>query len=51
MTQSLGRRFEREARMIATLEHSAIVPVYDYGEQDGQLYLVMSYMPGGSLAG
>ena len=43
-------RFEREARMIATLEHSAIVPVYDYGEQDGQLYLVMRFMPGGSLA-
>ncbi len=43
-------RFEREAKTIATLEHSAIVPVYDYGEQDGQLYLVMRYMPGGSLA-
>ncbi|MCB8945574.1 MAG: serine/threonine protein kinase [Ardenticatenaceae bacterium] len=43
-------RFEREARTIAALEHSAIVPVYDYGEQDGQLYLVMRYMPGGSLA-
>jgi serine/threonine-protein kinase len=43
-------RFEREARTIAALEHSAIVPVYDYGEQDGQLYLVMRYMPGGSMA-
>lgn len=43
-------RFEREAKTIASLEHSAIVPVYDYGEDDGQLYLVMRYMPGGSLA-
>jgi serine/threonine-protein kinase len=43
-------RFEREAKTIATLEHSAIVPVYDYGEQDGQLYLVMRFMPGGSMA-
>jgi serine/threonine protein kinase len=43
-------RFEREAQMIAALEHPAIVPVYDYGEEDGQLYLVMRYMPGGSLA-
>ncbi|MBI3160281.1 MAG: serine/threonine protein kinase [Chloroflexi bacterium] len=43
-------RFEREAKTIARLEHNAIVPVYDYGEQDGQLYLVMRYMKGGSLA-
>ncbi len=43
-------RFEREARIIATLEHPAIVPVYDYGEADGQPYLVMRLMPGGTLA-
>lgn len=46
----LRARFEREARTIAALEHPAIVPVHDFGEQDGQLYLVMRYMPGGSLA-
>jgi serine/threonine-protein kinase len=43
-------RFEREAQMIAALEHPAIVPVYDFGEEDKQPYLVMRYMPGGSLA-
>lgn len=43
-------RFEREAQVIASLEYSGIVPVYDFGEQEGQLYLVMRYMPGGSLA-
>jgi serine/threonine-protein kinase len=43
-------RFEREARIIAALEHPAIVPVYDFGDEDDQLYLVMRYMPGGSLA-
>lgn len=48
--QSLRGRFEREARTVATLEHPAIVPVYDFGEDDDQLYLVMRYMPGGSLA-
>jgi serine/threonine protein kinase len=42
-------RFEREAHLIASIEHPAIVPVYDYGEQDDQLYLVMRYMPGGAL--
>ena len=43
-------RFEREARIIAALEHKAIVPVYDVGEEGGQPYLVMRYMLGGSLA-
>lgn len=43
-------RFEREARIIATLEHPAIVPVYDYGEDNAQPYLVLRYMPGGTLA-
>lgn len=43
-------RFEREAGIIASLEHTAIVPVYDYGEEDGLPYLVMRYMAGGSLA-
>jgi serine/threonine protein kinase len=43
-------RFEREAHLIAQIEHPAIVPVYDYGEQDDQLYLVMRYMAGGTLA-
>ncbi len=41
-------RFEREAQVVAALEHAAIVPVYDYGEEDGQPYLVMRLMAGGS---
>ncbi|MEZ4644154.1 MAG: protein kinase [Chloroflexota bacterium] len=43
-------RFEREARTIAMLEHPAIVPVYDFGKEGEQPFLVMRYMPGGSLA-
>src|SRR5690349_4757229 len=43
-------RFEREAKIIAQLEHSAIVPVYDVGEADGQPFFVMRYMNGGSLS-
>lgn len=43
-------RFEREAQTIAALEHAAIVPVYDFGEEEGQLYLVMRFLSGGSLA-
>ncbi len=43
-------RFKREIKTIAALEHPAIVPVYDVGEEDGVPYFVMRYMTGGSLA-
>lgn len=43
-------RFEREIKMVAGLEHPAIVPVYDVGDEDGQPYFVMRYMTGGSLS-
>ena len=42
-------RFRRELKTIALLEHPAIVPVYDVGEENGQPYYVMRYMSGGSL--
>ena len=43
------KMFEREARTIAGLEHPHILPIYDFGEYDGQLYIVMRYVSGGSL--
>jgi len=43
-------RFDREAKTIALIEHPAIVPVYDFGEEEGQPYIVMRYMSGGSLS-
>jgi serine/threonine protein kinase len=41
--------FRREAKIVASLEHDAIVPVYDFGEHQGKPYLVMRHMLGGSL--
>ena len=43
-------RFQREAEIIAALEHPHIVPIYDFGEHEDQPFIVMRYMPGGSLA-
>lgn len=42
-------RFRNEARLVAGLEHPNLVTVYDLGESDGRAYLVMRYLPGGSL--
>jgi serine/threonine protein kinase len=42
-------RFQREARIIAQLEHPHILPVHDFGEDHGVPYLVMRYVDGGTL--
>ena len=42
-------RFEREVKIIASLEHIHILPIYDYGQAEGYSYLVMRYIDGGSL--
>jgi serine/threonine protein kinase len=42
-------RFVREARAIAKLYHPHILPVHDFGEQDGTTYIVMEYVSGGTL--
>jgi predicted ATPase len=44
------KRFYQEAQTIARLEHPHIVPVYDFGEQDGVCYLVMRLISGGALS-
>jgi eukaryotic-like serine/threonine-protein kinase len=43
------KRFEREARTTAKLTHPNIIGVIDYGEYEGSPYLVMPYIPGGTL--
>jgi WD40 repeat protein/serine/threonine protein kinase len=43
------KRFEREAKALAKLSHPNIVGVIDYGEYEDAPYLVMEYLPGGTL--
>lgn len=42
-------RFEREAKVVAKLEHPNIIPVYDFAEHEGQPYLVMKFVEGETL--
>ena len=42
-------RFQREARVVAKLEHPSIVPVYDYAEHENRPFLVMKYIEGETL--
>lgn len=43
-------RFYREVHIAAQLQHPHIVPIYDFGEQDGLPFIVMAYVACGSLA-
>ena len=43
------RRFEFEAQLVARLEHPYIVPLYDYWREPDNAFLVMRWLPGGSL--
>ncbi len=43
-------RFRREAKLLAQLQHPNILPVFDYGESDGYPYIVMPFVPSGTLA-
>ncbi len=47
-TEELRQRFKLEARS-GVLNHPNIVTVYDFGEQDGNPYIVMEFVPGDSL--
>lgn len=42
-------RFEREAQIVAKLEHPNIISVYDFADHNGQPYLVMRYVEGDTL--
>jgi serine/threonine protein kinase len=43
------KRFQREAKSLAQLDHPFILKVLDYGEEGGVPYLVMPYLEGGTL--
>jgi serine/threonine protein kinase len=49
MQKDFYRRFLHEAEAATELDHPHILSLYAYGEQDGLPYIIMPYMPGGTL--
>lgn len=47
--ESFRERFLAETEVAASLEHPNVVPIYDAGEVEGQLYLAMRYVEGSDL--
>ena len=42
-------RFLREPKLAASLDHPNVIPIYEAGEHDGQLYLAMRFVEGSDL--
>ena len=51
MLKQMLKRFEREAKSLARMKHPYILNIYDFGEHEGAPYLVMEFLPGGTLKG
>ncbi len=49
-SEEFQARFKREAKILAHLQHPHILPVFDFGEEEGHPYIVMMYVEGGTLA-
>lgn len=47
----MRRRFAREAKTVARLHHPHILPLIEFGDEQGMLYLVMPFIDGGTLTG
>ena len=50
-SEQFRQRFIRESRLAASLDHPNIVPIYEAGEADGQMFIAMRYVIGSDLKG
>jgi len=50
LDDDIRQRFEREAKVVSSLNHPNICTLFDVGHQDGMDYLVMEFLDGESMA-
>lgn len=48
-SEEFSKRFDREAKVLASLNHPNVVHVHDFGKEEGLLYLVMEHVDGQTL--
>ena len=48
--EDFRRRFQRESKLAASIDHPHVIPVFDAGEEAGQLYVAMRFVEGTDLA-
>jgi ABC-type transport system substrate-binding protein len=49
LTAEIEERFQREAQLVAQMDHPSIVPIYDFGRDEGSLFFVMPVASGTNL--
>ena len=49
LTKDAEERFQREAQIVAQMDHPGIVPIHDLGRDEGALFFVMPVLPGTNL--
>ncbi|PYQ65653.1 MAG: hypothetical protein DMF54_10435 [Acidobacteria bacterium] len=49
LTPEIEERFQREAQIVAQMDHAGIVPIHDLGRHEGSLFFVMPFVEGTNL--
>ena len=49
LTPETEQRFQREAQLVAQMDHPAVVPIFDFGKHEGSLFFVMPVVQGTNL--
>ena len=49
VNEQFRERFKRESRVAASIDHAHVIPIFDAGDEDGQLYVAMRYVDGTDL--
>ena len=49
LSPEMEERFQREAQLVAQMDHPAVVPIFDFGKHEGSLFFVMPVVQGTNL--